>query len=191
MINDIFLKLFRRIELLYANSSYERKRQYLLKKGAKIGENTRMNCYVDSFGTEPYLIEVGKDCLFAADIRFITHDGGVKVLNTLKKFNGEKMDIISPIKIEDNVYIGTGAYIMPGVRIGSNSIVGAHSVVTKDIPKNSVAVGIPARVIKGIEEYYNSNKIKNKYYKTANLEFKDKKNYFEKNKLRERYFEEK
>lgn len=175
MLNNIF-KLFRKLELIYVNSSYENKRKYLIKKGAKIGEGTRMNCYVSSFGTEPYLIEVGRDCLFAADVRFITHDGGVKVLNTLKKFQGRKMDIIAPIKIRDNVYIGTGAYIMPGVRIGNNSVTGAHAVITKDIPANSVAVGIPAKVIKSVEDYYLSNKNKEKYYETANLNFHDKKN---------------
>jgi len=54
----------------------------------------------------------------------------------------------SDIIIGNNVWIGHGAYIMPGVKIGDNSIVGAKAVVTKDIPAGSIAVGVPARVIK-------------------------------------------
>jgi len=53
-----------------------------------------------------------------------------------------------PVIIEDNVWIGEGVAIMPNLTIGKNSIIGANSVVTSTIPPNSVAAGIPARVIK-------------------------------------------
>lgn len=53
-----------------------------------------------------------------------------------------------PINIENNVWIGEGAVILSGITIGENSIIGANSVVTKSIPKNSVAAGNPARIIK-------------------------------------------
>ena len=53
----------------------------------------------------------------------------------------------------DNVYIGVHTVILPGVKIGNNVIIGAGSVVTKDIPDNSVAAGTPARVIKSSQEY--------------------------------------
>ncbi|MEY3606933.1 MAG: hypothetical protein RL289_1113 [Actinomycetota bacterium] len=56
-----------------------------------------------------------------------------------------------PIWIEDNVWIGGGAIILAGIRVGVNSVVGAGSVVTKDVPPNSVVVGNPARVIKEIK----------------------------------------
>lgn len=54
----------------------------------------------------------------------------------------------SPVVIEDRVWLGEGVVVLPGVRIGAGSIVGALSVVTKDIPANSIAVGSPARVAK-------------------------------------------
>ncbi|WP_028273430.1 sugar O-acetyltransferase [Atopococcus tabaci] len=57
-----------------------------------------------------------------------------------------------PVRIEDNVWVGSGVQIMPGVTIGENSIIGAGSVVTKDIPKNVVAVGNPCRVMREIGE---------------------------------------
>ena len=66
-----------------------------------------------------------------------------------------------PVHIGNNVWIGGRAFIMPGVTIGDNSVIGAGSVVTKDIPANVIAVGTPARVLRPITEedrkYYNGN----------------------------------
>lgn len=180
MLKAIIIKLIHRVELLYANSSYERKRQYLIKNGATIGKKTRLNCHVDAFGTEPFLITVGEDCLFASGVNFITHDGGIKVLNSMKKFGKQRMDNIAPIVIGDNVYIGMGAYVMPGVIIGNNSIVGANSIVTKDIPDNSVVVGCPAKKIKTIDEYYDKVISSGRLYPTAGMSIKEKRIYFEK-----------
>ncbi len=67
-----------------------------------------------------------------------------------------------PVRINDNVWIGAGAMILPGVTIGENSVIGAGSVVTKDIPKNVIAAGNPCKVIREIGErdrvYYYKNK---------------------------------
>lgn len=57
-----------------------------------------------------------------------------------------------PIHIKDNVWLGTGCLVMPGVTIGENSVIGAGSIVTKDIPANVVAVGNPCRVLREINE---------------------------------------
>tara|TARA_R110002012_G_scaffold34820_8_gene100066 strand:- start:9285 stop:9788 length:504 start_codon:yes stop_codon:yes gene_type:complete len=115
--------------------------------GVKLGKNCRL-INVD-FSSEPYLISMG-DHVSATATRFETHDGGVWVLREL----GEpKIDIVKPIKIGNNVFIGYGAIIMPGVVIGDNVVIGAKSLVSRDIPSNSVAVGTPARVIKTIEDY--------------------------------------
>jgi acetyltransferase-like isoleucine patch superfamily enzyme len=57
---------------------------------------------------------------------------------------------VRPVTIEKNVWIGSNSSILPGVKIGENSIIGAGSVVTKDIPKNVIAAGIPATPIKAI-----------------------------------------
>lgn len=57
-----------------------------------------------------------------------------------------------PVYIEDNVWIGGGSIILPGVKVGKNSVIGAGSVVTKDIPENVVAVGNPCRVLREIGE---------------------------------------
>ena len=176
MIKNIIMRLKRR----RVNRNHQSKIHYLRKQGALIGERTRLNCNVDSFGTEPYLISVGEDCLLAYDIHLFTHDGGVKVLSSLNYFDGKRMDIIAPIKIGNNVYIGSGAYVLPGVTIGNNCVIGAASVVTHDIPDNSVAVGIPARVIKTIDKYYETVLQKDRLYPTAHMSAEDKRAYFEK-----------
>lgn len=67
-----------------------------------------------------------------------------------------------PIKVGKNVWIGRNVCIMPDVEIGDNSIIGANAVVTHNIPKNSVAVGIPARVIRSINNNKNDSTIQTK-----------------------------
>lgn len=59
----------------------------------------------------------------------------------------------SPIKIENDVWIGANSVVLPGVQIGNHSVIGAGSVVTKDIPPYSVAVGNPAKIIKRYDMY--------------------------------------
>ncbi len=76
--------------------------------------------------------------------------------------NGEQFSF--PVNIEDNVWIGSNVVILPGVTIGENSVIGAGSVVTKDIPKNVVAVGNPCKVFRPITDmdkvfYYKNLKV--------------------------------
>jgi maltose O-acetyltransferase len=62
------------------------------------------------------------------------------------------LEMAKPIVIEDNVWIGGGAILLPGVRIGLNAVVGAGAVVTRDVPANTVVAGNPARVIREIHQ---------------------------------------
>lgn len=73
-----------------------------------------------------------------------------------------------PVRIGNNVWIGSNAVILPGVTIGDNSVIGAGSVVTHDIPKNVVAVGNPCRVLREINE-----RDKEFYYKNRRVEQND------------------
>ena len=61
------------------------------------------------------------------------------------------MEVAKPIVIEDNVWIGGGAILLPGMSIGRNAVVGAGAVVTRDVPANTVVAGNPARVIRVID----------------------------------------
>ena len=74
---------------------------------------------------------------------------GVGIISSNHNANDlNKWDHSSPISIGDNVWVGMNSVILPGVNIGSNTIIGAGSVVTKDIPSGVVACGNPCRVVK-------------------------------------------
>lgn len=167
-----FIKLLKHKK---ANRTSADKVKYLREQGCKIGAKTRLLCGIESFGTEPYLIEIGEDCLLSSSISFFTHDGGVKVLNSLGYFDGQRMDKVGKIVVGNNCFIGHGTKIMPGVTIGDNVIVGACAIVTKDVPSNSVVAGIPAKVICTIDDFYNKNK--DKFQPTAQMSHEEKKEY--------------
>ena len=137
-----------------------------------------------SFGSEPYLISLGNHVRVNAGVQFITHDGGVWVIRGLYKTKKEKsIDLFGPISVGNNCHIGTYAIILPGVKIGNNCIVGCNAIVTKDVPDNSVVVGIPARVIETIEEY--EKKHKNDFDYTKLMDRKEKKHYLKKKYMNE------
>lgn len=147
--------------------------QFFRDLGAVIGENCEIRN--SSFGSEPYLITIGNKVRINSGVQLITHDGGVWVLRNMKE-EYKTADLVKPICIGDNVHIGSNAIIMPGVSIGSNCIIGCGAVVTKSIPDNSIAVGIPARVIKTIEEYEEKNKALFTY--TKEMSEAEKREYF-------------
>lgn len=135
--------------------------------GVTVGKNCRLINV--SFSSEPYLISIG-DHVSATRVRFETHDGGVWCIRD----EFPDIDIIKPITVGNNVYIGYGAVILPGVTIGDNVVIGAYAVVTKDIPSGSVCVGIPARVIKNIGEYKEKALLNGDPTKSFNFEQKKK-----------------
>jgi acetyltransferase-like isoleucine patch superfamily enzyme len=121
---------------------------YCKSRGMKIGKGTKLKNSVN-ISTEPYLISIGNDCKITAHVNFLTHDGGPWIFR--KEY--PNLDIIKPISVGNNVYIGLGATLMPGVSVGNNCVIAAMAVVTKDIPDNSVVAGVPARVVKDLSAY--------------------------------------
>ena len=103
-----------------------------------------------SWNTEPWLITLGNNVHITDGVKFITHDGGTLIYRQYVP----DLEITKPIKIGDYVYIGNNVIILPGVTIGNNVVIGAGAVVSKSIPDNSLAVGVPARVIKTADEYF-------------------------------------
>lgn len=122
--------------------------EYFRRQGAEVGDDCRI--MVSSLGSsEPYLIRIGNHCTITQNVVLLTHDGGgwvfTEEIPSLQKFGR--------IEIKDNCFIGINSIILPNVTIGPNSIVGAGSVVTKNVPENVVVAGNPARMICTIEEY--------------------------------------
>ncbi|MBO4212842.1 MAG: acyltransferase [Clostridia bacterium] len=149
---------------------------YLRSLGVKIGEHCSIASNVQ-FGSEPYMITIGDHVRLTENVRLVTHDGGLWVVRELKE-EYKNADIFKPIVIGNNVHVGVNSIIMPGVTIGNNVIIGCGAVVTKDIPDNSVAVGVPAKVIETVDEYIEKNN--DKYIYTKNLSFEEKRKILEK-----------
>jgi acetyltransferase-like isoleucine patch superfamily enzyme len=120
------------------------------------------------FSTEPWLIMIGSNVYITAECQFITHDGGTLILRK----EVPDLEWTAPISIGNDVFIGLKVTILPGVRVGNRVIIGACSVVTKDIPDNSVAVGVPARVIKTVDDYL--EQMKKKSLKCGHLKGREK-----------------
>ena len=110
-----------------------------------------MNCtFVDN-----NRIDIGSDVLIAPNVQIYTATHSINVDERMVRDWSEGEEICRtyalPVRIEDGVWIGGGTVILPGVTVGRNSVVGAGSVVTRDIPADCVAVGNPCRVIKRID----------------------------------------
>ncbi|ERT28012.1 TPA: chorismate mutase [Enterococcus faecium] len=110
-----------------------------------VGENfyANFNCTFLDVST----IEIGDNCMFAPNVQLYT---ATQPLHPVKRNSG--LEYAKPIKIGNNVWLGGGVIVTPGVTLGDNVVVGAGSVVTKSFPDNVVIAGNPARIIKTVEE---------------------------------------
>ena len=91
-------------------------------------------------------VTIGDRCLIGPGVSIITVNHPLH-----RASRASHLEYAKPIVIGDDVWIGCGAIINPGVTIGDNVVIGSGSIVTRDIPSNSLAVGTPARVIRKLE----------------------------------------
>lgn len=116
-------------------------------RGMNIGRGSKISRTVIIDDSRPDLITIGENVWVTAGCQLLCHQRdlsfykkGRPVMECPLKY--------APILIKDGAHIGIGSIIMPGVTIGEGAVIGAGAVVTKDIPDYSIAVGVPAKVIK-------------------------------------------
>lgn len=109
----------------------------------RIGARTFVNYYLTA--ADVATITIGDDCQIGPNVQLLT-----PIHPTGPAPRREGLERAEPITIGDNVWLGGGVTVLPGVTIGDNSVIGASAVVTKDIPANVLAVGNPARVIRAL-----------------------------------------
>ncbi|MDE7070705.1 MAG: sugar O-acetyltransferase [Clostridia bacterium] len=158
----------------------EKRRQMLKEMFAEIGEN----CYIEPpfhsnfggkhchFGNDVYAnfnltmvddthIYVGDNTMFGPNVVLAT--AGHPILPQLRELGYQYN---APIHIGKNCWLGAGVIVLPGITIGENTVIGAGSVVTKDMPSNVVAVGNPCKVLREINE-----KDKEYYFKNRKIDY--------------------
>ncbi|MEV5168364.1 sugar O-acetyltransferase [Streptomyces werraensis] len=108
-----------------------------------VGARTFVNYHLTALDVAA--ITIGEDCQVGPNVQLLTPTHPVE-----PQPRRDKLEAARPITIGDNVWIGGGAIVCPGVTIGDNSVIGAGAVVTKDIPANVVAVGNPARPVRSL-----------------------------------------
>lgn len=117
----------------------------LIKKGLTVGNNVFINFGSIIDESFCWLISIGDNVTLAPNVHILAHDASTKRALGFTK--------IGRVKIGNDVFIGAGTIVLPGVEIGSHVVIGAGSVITKSVPENSVAVGNPAKVICTYDEY--------------------------------------
>ena len=124
----------------------------LIRRGLSVGKNfTRMSGVIID-PSHCWHITIGDNVVLAPRVHVLAHDASTKVFVNYTR--------VANTVIGNNVFVGAGTIILPGVTIGNNVVIGAGSVVVSDIPDESVVVGNPARVVKSLSEFLIKNKQK-------------------------------
>jgi acetyltransferase-like isoleucine patch superfamily enzyme len=139
-LKKLWLRLCRPDSYRYAD--------YLRRHGGfvSIGQNTTI--LEGTEFTDPYLTRIGNNVHFSK-CALIGHDGSVGMM---ERAYGVRIDHVGKIDVRDNVFIGYGVVVLPGVTIGPDAIVAAGAVVTRDVPEGAIVAGVPARQIGTVRE---------------------------------------
>lgn len=106
--------------------------------------------------TDPKYVRLGNNVRLSGCVLF-GHDGSVNMLN---RAYGCKLDRVGKVDILDNVFVGHGAIVMPGVTIGPFALVAAGAVVSRDVPPHSIVAGVPGKRIADLDEYVDRMKLR-------------------------------
>lgn len=147
------------IRELYYTSGNKRYIKYLRKSGVKVGDNVifRRPRHSRVDVTRPSLISIGDNVDMNMNFQILTHDWACGVFRNVYS---DFVNSSGKVTIGNNIYFGTNVVVLKGVTIGDNCVIGAGSIVTRDIPANSVATGIPCKVVCTLKEYFQKRKAK-------------------------------
>jgi acetyltransferase-like isoleucine patch superfamily enzyme len=120
-------------------------------RGVKVGKGSKISRTVQIDDGYPQLVEIGRHVWITAGVMILCHQRDLAFYEVGKPVMDCPLKT-AKVTIKDGAHIGIGAIIMPGVTIGEGAVIGAGAVVTSDIPPYSVAVGVPARVIKTFDK---------------------------------------
>lgn len=157
LLKSLFVRIVSSIKHYIFTCSNEQFCRYLKRKGVQIsgGVVFRYPNHTTIDLSRPSIISIGKNVDINDNFTIMTHDFGTFVFRNLYY---DFVPSSGKVTIGNNIYIARDVTILKGVSIGDNCIIGCGSIVTKDIPANSVACGIPAKVVCSIDEYYNKRK---------------------------------
>lgn len=175
-IKKIILVIQRNLikKLIFFNTDiYIRKyTNYLKKIGIKFNGESKSVKYIDPSayfdGTDYSLISIGDNVTISREVMLLTHDYSIttalcSVGKFIKRHEGE-LFLKKEIKIGNNCFIGARASILPGTEIGDNCIIGSGAIVKGVIPKGSVVIGNPCKIISKTENFAKKILTENKYY---------------------------
>lgn len=143
----------------WVRTSPERFLQHLRHRGVKVGVGVKIFADLRTIRidlTRPSLVSIGNNVCLNQNFTLLTHDYGSFVFRNL--YN-DFLASSGGVRICDNVVFGSNVTVLKGVTIGENCIIGAGAVITKNIPPNSVVVGVPGKVICTLEEYYHKRQV--------------------------------
>ena len=134
----------------------DKRTNYIVKKNIfqSVGDNFFFQPRV--IPSDPKLVKFHNNVIVTSNVTFVTHDVFHLGLNNLNQ--GEFLYNNGCIEIMDNVFIGCNTTILPDVKIGPNVVIGAGSVIVKDVPPNCVVAGNPAQIIGSFNDYVNKRK---------------------------------
>lgn len=143
-----YIRLKNSMKYCGSNVKLESSCHIIVPQNFEIGDNSSISSYTVVFAT--FGVNIGKNCLISSNCTISSYNHIQKSDNRVRDVE-EDYKFSKKVKIGDNVWIGMNSCILPGVSIGQNSIVGAGSVVTKNIPENEVWVGNPAKCVKKLD----------------------------------------
>ncbi|WP_324288363.1 acyltransferase [Pedobacter sp. SL55] len=143
--NEKHRRLIDKMKYCGINVRLDRSVHILVPQEFEIGNNSSISSYTTIYAT--FGVKIGENCLISSNCGISSYNHVPNSLNRPRDVSKDK-NYSKPVTIGNNVWIAMNCCILPGVTIGNNSIIGAGSVVTRNVPENEIWAGNPAKFIK-------------------------------------------